>query len=265
MNKENKLIKKQIDKLNNKEKKIINKKENEFIKSKVDPIKNKLNDKIPQKLQSTLESAFEKGFYVVFEKGTTIIEKSYNKEQMNIDFDINNYALNKQVNKRNLKTIDKKANKKVLINKSLSAIEGGALGILGIGLPDIPIFIGVILKTIYEISLSYGFNYSHNKEKAYILNIICASVTKGSTKEKYLSIVDDIGNKINNNIDFSYNIDMLIKETSLNMTNFMITSKFIQGLPLVGVVGGITNFKTIQDVSKIAKIKYKKRYLSSIL
>lgn len=262
MNKKNKLIKKQIDKLNKRETKIINKKENEFIKSKLDPIKIKLNDKIPQKLQDTLEKAFEKGFYVVFEKGTGIIEKSYNKEQMNIDFDINNYAVNKQINKKNLKMLDKKANKKVLLNKSLSAIEGSALGVLGIGLPDIPIFIGVILKTIYEISLSYGFNYSNNKERVYILNIICASVTKGSNKERYLNLIDDIGDKINKNIDFQYNLDELIRETALNMSSFMVTSKFIQGLPIVGVVGGITNFKTIQDICKIAKIKYKKRYLS---
>lgn len=44
----------------------------------------------------------------------------------------------------------------------------------------------------------------------------------------------------------------------------MLTSKFIQGLPIVGVVGGITNFKTLHDISTIAKLKYKKRYLNTL-
>ena len=44
----------------------------------------------------------------------------------------------------------------------------------------------------------------------------------------------------------------------------MLTAKFIQGLPIVGVVGGVTNFITLQDITKIAKIKYKKRYLNKL-
>lgn len=44
----------------------------------------------------------------------------------------------------------------------------------------------------------------------------------------------------------------------------MLTSKFIQGLPIVGVVGGVTNFLTLQDITTIAKLKYKKRYLRKL-
>ena len=42
-------------------------------------------------------------------------------------------------------------------------------------------------------------------------------------------------------------------------------AKFIQGLPIVGVLGSITNYQVINKVSKYARIRYKKRYLNKKL
>lgn len=259
------LIEKQLKQLNKKEEKLTLEKELGTIKTKLEPLKSKIEDKIPEKLQSTLNIAFEKGFKTVFDKGLGIIEKTYNKEDINMEFDINSYAINKYPTKRNLRKIDKSANKKTLINKSVSAIEGGALGLLGIGLPDIPIFIGVILKSIYEISLSYGFDYNLPEERIYILNIISSSVTSGTERKMYFNKLDTIANEIDNNQYLNFNMDETLKETSDKISTYMLTSKFIQGLPIVGVVGGVTNFKTLQDISTIAKLKYKQRYLNKLL
>ena len=261
----NKLIEKQLKQLNKKEEKLTLEKEPGIIKTKLDPLKTKIEEKIPEKLQSTLNIAFEKGFKTVFDKGLGIIEKTYNKEDINMEFDINSYAINKYPTKRNLKKIDKSANKKIFINKSVSAIEGSALGLLGIGIPDIPIYIGVILKSIYEISLSYGFDYNSSEEKVYILNIICASVTSGTERKMYFNKLDTIANEIDNGKYHNYNIDETLKETSNKISTYMLTSKFIQGLPIVGVVGGVTNLKTLHDISTIAKLKYKQRYLNKLL
>lgn len=261
----NKLIEKQLKQLNKKEEKLILEKEPGIIKTKLDPLKTKVEEKIPEKLQSTLNIAFEKGFKTVFEKGLGIIEKTYNKEYINMEFDINSYAINKYPTKRNLKKIDKSANKKTFINKSVSAIEGGTLGLLGIGIPDIPIYIGVILKSIYEISLSYGFDYNFPEERIYILNIICSSVTSGTERKMYFNKLDTIANEIDNGKYHNYNIDETLKETSNKISTYMLTSKFIQDLPIVGVIGGITNFKTLHDISTIAKLKYKQRYLNKLL
>ena len=261
----NNLIKKQLKQLNKKEEKLTLEKEPGIIKTKLDPLKTKIEEKIPEKLQSTLNIAFEKGFKTVFDKGVGIIEKTYNKEDINMEFDINSYAINKYPTKRNLKKIDKSANKKIFINKSVSAIEGSALGLLGIGIPDIPIYIGVILKSIYEISLSYGFDYNSSEEKVYILNIICASVTSGTERKMYFNKLDTIANEIDNGKYHNYNVNETLKETSNKISTYMLTSKFIQGLPIVGVVGGVTNLKTLHDISTIAKLKYKQRYLNKLL
>ena len=261
----NKLIERQLKQLNKKEEKLTAERNPGIIKTKLDPLKANIEEKIPEKLQVTLNIAFEKGFKTVFDKGIGIIEKTYNKENINMEFDIHSYAINKYPTKKNLKKIDKSANKKTFINKSVSAIEGGTLGLLGIGLPDIPIYIGVILKSIYEISLSYGFDYNSHEERVYILNIISASVTLGTERKIYFNKLDTIASEIDNNQYHDYNIDETLKETSNKISTYMLTSKFIQGLPIVGVIGGIANFKTLQDISTIAKLKYKQRYLNKLL
>ena len=76
---------------------------------------------------------------------------SFNKDKINLAFDVNNYAVDKNLTKKNIKKVDGSANAKIIFNKTISIVEGSALGILGIGLPDIPIFIGFLLKNIYEI------------------------------------------------------------------------------------------------------------------
>lgn len=262
--KKEKILNSQKKKLLRREEKFFNKKENEYIKNKISPIKEKLEEKIPEKMIDTFEKAFEKGFYYVFEKGTTIIEKSYNGERLKEEADINEYILSKKVNNKNLNRIDHKVKKNVFINKSITTAEGTVLGVLGIGLPDIPVFIGVLLKTVYEICLSYGFNYNSKEEKAFILSIISASANKTDKKFLYSSEADRIGYDIDNKLDININVDKLIKEASRNLSENIIFSKIIQGVPIIGIYGGISNYKLIRDVSEVASIKYKKRLLAKL-
>ena len=56
-------------------------------------------------------------------------------------------------------------------------------------------------------------------------------------------------------------INYLIKETSRNLSESMMFAKVIQGMPIVGMYGGISNYMTIRDISEVASIKYKKRML----
>ncbi|MCE5220339.1 MAG: EcsC family protein [Clostridium sp.] len=259
--KEKRVILSQKNKLMKREDKLLNKKENLYIKNKISPIKEKLEEKIPAKMIDTFQKAFEKGFYYVFKKGTVIIEKSYNLEKLKNEADINEYILFKQINNKNLNRIDKKAKKGAFINKGITTVEGVGLGVLGIGFPDIPVFIGIILKTVYEICLNYGFNYDSEEEKAFVLNIICTSANKTAERILYSNEADRIGYNIDNNFHNEVDMNKMIEVTSRNLSENIILSKIIQGVPIIGVYGGISNYILIRDISKIASIKYKKRLL----
>ena len=251
----------QMKRLKNQEEKLLSQHENRLIRTTITPVTDKIQSIIPNSLKSTLNSAFYKGFQLVFEKGTSIIEKTYSKEKLETEYDINNYAMDRKANKRHMKRLDKQSKQTQLINNSISLVEGGALGFLVIGIPDIPLFLSVIMKTIYEIALSYGYEYQSEEDKTYILLLISAAITKGSTQLKFNEDVDKLGAQIDQNIVISVNLKEQMKTTSDHLSDALLTAKFIQGIPLVGVVGGAVNLNLLNRISTYASLKYKKRYL----
>lgn len=59
------------------------------------------------------------------------------------------------------------------------AVEGIGLGALGIGLPDIVIWVSVLLRGVYETALKYGFDYDSPEEKLFILKMIETAMLSG--------------------------------------------------------------------------------------
>ncbi len=254
-------LNKQIKRLNKQENKILKYKKNKLLKSKVDPVIEKIRGKIPDKLVDTLEVAFEKGFQLVFEKGYIYVEKTFNKDKLQLEHDMKNQEVDKDISKKNIKELDKHSNYSKRLNSVISGIEGSALGVLGIGLPDIPIFIAMIMKTISEIALSYGYEYELKEEKAYVLLLISASVSTGDKQKKFNEEIDQLANNIDQHIETEINIKELITIAANALSEALLIAKFIQGIPLVGVVGGVVNYNIIRKIGKYASIKYKKRYL----
>ena len=62
------------------------------------------------------------------------------------------------------------------IAKMAESELGGLMGALGIGLPDVPIFLGAVFKTLFEISLRFGYPYDTQPEQIYQMLLICAAV-----------------------------------------------------------------------------------------
>jgi hypothetical protein len=265
------VLTKQLKEIERQEDKILYKKENTFMKDKIMkdsiisekliPIANKLQNKIPAKLINTLDAAFYKGFCLVFEKGNGYIEKTYNKDKKQLEYDLNNYAIDKKLNKKHIKKLDKPSNYSNAINSSIAVLEGGVLGLLGIGIPDIPLLIAVIVRTVNEIALSYGFNYESEEEKTYLLSIICGAVTKGDVQREFDQRINSLGMAMDTNIEIKTQVQEEMKVTAGILSEALLTAKFIQGIPIVGIVGGVVNHNIISKIAKYAKLKYKKRYL----
>jgi hypothetical protein len=254
-------LEQQLKKIEQQEQRLLNKSSNHFIDSNITPFVNKIQEKIPDKLRSVLNATFYKGFQLVFEKGIPYIEKTYNKDKIAMDYDINNYAIDKECNRRHIIRMDKQSKQSGMVNSSFSALEGGLLGFLGIGLPDIPLFLSVMIKTINEIALSYGFDYNTEEEKVYILILINAAITKGDYQKNYDRELDQMAGKLDNGILVEVSLPSQMKITSDILSDTLLTAKFIQGIPLVGVVGGAVNYTILNKIVAYARIKYKKRYL----
>ncbi|WKY48213.1 EcsC family protein [Eubacteriaceae bacterium ES3] len=260
-----KTLMKELRRIEKKEQRLQNKKKNQVVRENIDPVIEKVQEKIPQKLEETLQAAFLKGFSLVFEKGTPYIEKTCNKDKLLAQHQKNDAAVDKQKGRKYFHRMKRSSSQSAFFNQSLSAIEGGALGILGIGIPDIPVFIAVIYKSLVEIALHFGYSCESDAEKAYMLMLISASMANDTKKMEYDQRASQLGHQIDSYDAVALDLTDLMKETSEVLSSTLLTTKFIQGLPLVGVLGGLANPLILNKITHYAEIKYQKRYLEKKL
>lgn len=241
----------------------LKKKEQRFLDSRREKQEGALNrllaEKVPEKLQSTLDTAFCKAFSLIFQKGTGLIEKTYSREKLERNYQVNHYLAGQKEDVRNLRAFSKSAGAAGGRNLLLSGVEGIGLGVLGIGLPDIPLFTGLILKNMYELALSYGFSYDTEEERYWILLLIRGALSYGEDAVR-LSREADLFIR-ETSLPESYSRDEEISRTAGCLSKELLYMKFLQGIPLVGAVGGAYDVVYLKRIQKYAGIKYKKRFL----
>lgn len=223
--------------------------------------KTKLEEKVPEKVTRSLEGAFCKAFALVFEKGTGVIEKSYRREELEKDHAVRDYAVQLKGDRRSLRQLQGEAQGGNAKNLLLTAAEGMGLGLLGIGLPDIVLFVGMLLKGIYETALRYGFSYDGLAERMLILRMMDTSLAKGSAWREKNRAVDSCLRQALMAAPTREEVDRQLCQTAQTFALDMLALKFIQGLPLVGVLGGAANPVYYHRVMRYVQLKYHKRYL----
>jgi hypothetical protein len=230
--------------------------------------------KVPATLQNTLESAFNKAFVTVFDKGASIIEKTYNKEKQENLYKENEQTMEQQeFNAKSVKRFERQAKRTVAKNLAITSVEGVGMGLFGVGLPDIPIFVSVLLKSIYEIAISYGFKYTTDREKLFILKLIDTSLKSGDTlKEKNeeinalierYNIEETDSSAVDDMAEFVTELQIIrqIDDSAKALSHELLYGKFVQSMTFVGVVGGTADYTCLKRVTDYAKLKYKRRFL----
>lgn len=219
----------------------------------------KLAEVVPATLQETLDAAFFKAFQLVFEKGTSAIELTYRREDLEKTAQANHQDFHQTRSKKSIRAFSKGAKSAGNTGIVFSGASGIGLGLLGVGIPDIPVFTATLLRTVYEIALKYGHNYDDEKERYLILLLIQGAVSYGDT----LRQVDAQVNRLlqENTLPQGYNQEEQIKKTAAALSKELLYMKFLQGIPVVGVVGGIYDVVYMKNITTYAAIKYQRRFL----
>ncbi len=245
-----------------KEMKYIQKREQELMEDAGESSqwKTSIEKKIPAKISQSIEKAFLKGFKIVFDKGNTVIEKSYNKESILDDYEVKNFSVHIKKGRKELKHIRRSAKRSDIKNVLATTAEGIGLGILGIGLPDIVLFTGFILKGIYETALHYGIDYEKPYEKYLILRMMEGALAKG---DSWTEINNDVNNLLESapQGDWEEAAAEQMEKTAKCFAMDMLVLKFIQGLPVVGIIGGVTNPVYYKKIMDYVSLKYYRRYI----
>ena len=223
--------------------------------------KKSLESKIPPKVLGGLKKAFYSAFATVFEKGISVIEKTYSVEERKADHQILDYALDIKGGRRELRKMQGNARKTDAKNMLLTTVEGVGLGALGVGIPDIVVFVGMLLKGIYETALLYGFDYNQLKERYLILKMMEVSICKGEAWiDGNLQVEKLLRNMESQNITEEL-FQQQMKNTAEAFATDLLVLKFVQGLPIVGIVGGAANPIYYKKVMDYVALKYQKRYV----
>lgn len=240
------------------------KQETSYLEKRMEQSDSKLNQflasKVPPTLQGTLDKAFSKAFHTVFEKGTGVIEKTYKKEEIRKQYQINDYVAGLSDTRKSLKAFSKKASGSGNANLAISGVSGVGLGVLGIGIPDIVLFTGLVLKSVYEIALNYGYDYESENERRFILLLIQGALTHGKEMQ-------EINGRVNAYIENGRHVETESLEACIDaagacMSKELLYMKFLQGIPVVGAVGGAYDAIYMKQIIKYAELKYRRRFLT---
>lgn len=221
----------------------------------------KVEAKIPPMLVNTMDEAFYRAFQVLFEKGTVLLRLTIAEKKLKADRFIREYYLKEHPDAKRVESFHKSARLGGVAATILATLEGCVLGLLGLGLPDIPILMSLLLRTVYQTALRYGFRYDSQQERYFILLVLSAALAKGSVRSEYSLMADQVGRSIDRGERLSFNLDDQMRETSKALARSMLVAKFIQGTSIVGVVGGLSNFSASRRVANMANLKYQKRFL----
>ena len=218
-----------------------------------------LAKKVPDKLQHTLHAGFAKSFSLIFEKGVGIIEKTYDKDAWQKEFQVQLYADELQGSRKSLRAFTQKAKRAGRNHVVISGVSGVGMGLLGIGLPDIPLFTSMALKCVYQTALAYGFDYDTPAERYLVLLILEGAMAHGAELERADQRIEEFLRRPI--LPEGYDQAEQISRTSRALSQELLCMKFLQGIPLVGAVGGAYDMRYMGQISAYAKLKYQKRFL----
>ena len=218
-----------------------------------------LAKKVPEGLQDKLDLAFAKAFELIFEKGTGVIEKTYDKDGIRKQTEVGKFLAERKGDRESLRWFSRRASGAGGKNLLFSGASGIGLGVLGIGLPDIPLFTATMLKGVYETALHFGYEYDEPLEKYFILRIIETALTVGTEldagNESLNQFIDDP------KLPQGYDQSQQIRASSAALSKELLYMKFLQGVPVVGAVGGAYDAIYLNKVLRYAEVKYHRRFL----
>lgn len=227
--------------------------------------KSKLEEKIPNKVMTGLQKAFLKAFCMVFEKGSVLIEKTYNRDSIEKDFQIKDFAVELKGGRKEIQHMKMDAAGANAVSTLVTMVEGIGLGALGIGMPDIVLWVSVLLRGVYETAMKYGFDYETPEEKIFILEMLEAPMLIGEEWKAINASVDSYIEQDAHIIPSDEDMKQQIRKTANAFATDMLVTKFIQGLPIVGMIGGAANPVYYNKVMTYVELKYRKRYLMAKL
>lgn len=169
----------------------------------------KIEEKIPEKLEETLNTAFNAAFKMVFQEGKILIKKTYDADALKSEYAQKRVGVQTQGDRSLIKRLRKPSEKRYLKSLGVATTEGIGLGLLGIGLPDIPILIGNMIRTCTVSAQSHGLNTDRTDEQVYMLRLIRLAAMPTDERRVANRQLDALGEAIDAGIESHFDLSLI--------------------------------------------------------
>lgn len=223
-------------------------------------IQETVREKIPDKALSGLESAFAKSFSLIFKKGNGWIEKVSHIDDAKALGEFLSKEFSEKEDKKTWKQYEKVANASSRKHLALTQVKSSAMGLFGIGIPDIPIYIATLLSSIYQVGAVYGFDIQTERERQYVLMLLCAVCDEPENREEWMKKLEHYEQYLATDLTTEY----LIQRAAHALSYSELQAKFLQGIPIVGVAGALMSSNLQAKIVSFAKKCYQRRRLLKV-
>lgn len=224
------------------------------------PTLNKLLEgKVPPRLRSTLDAAFARAFQLVFDKGTPLLERTFSPHALSTQQQVDQFSAQLRQDRRSLRTFSRRSARAGAVNLVLSGAEGVALGALGVGIPDIPVFTALLLRSLCEMACHFGFPYDTPEERYFHLLLIQGALSCGDELADCCQALDAFISAPTLPEGFDQSAQTV--KTAQALSAQLLYMKFLQGIPVVGVAGGAYDVVCLDRIQRFARLKYRRRLL----
>lgn len=225
------------------------------------PMQDKIEQKVPVQVRQTLEAAFLKAFEAVFFQGDNLIRRTLQREKLEQQHRRCDELLEQQPGMWSVQRVGWNVHGARLSQQLGVLLEGSLLGLPGIGLPDILVFLSLLLRNVYGTAVRCGFDCDAPEERIYLLLLICCGASAGEERKAYRRRLEHAADSIWVQNMPHESVEQCVQEAAHVLALSMLAAKFVQGIPLVGVVGGPANLITLRSISRLACVEYQLRYL----
>ncbi|MBS4208440.1 EcsC family protein [Bacillus sp. FJAT-50079] len=187
---------------------------------------------------------------------------------------LKSYYPNKHVNTLedidllSIEEMDVAVNRLANNRKRLATFQGASLGVGGVLTlsMDIPLLLGIQLKTLQDIAICYGYNPNNKKERMYIVKIlqfVSSDIVGKQAIVKQLSLIDSTEEEKQRAV-----ISELQgwREVVITYRDQVGWKKLFQMIPIAGLIfGAFINRSAVNDLAEAGMMFYRKRRIKERL
>ncbi len=225
-----------------------------------------VNRKMPAKIHNTLLAAFGKAFEIIYIKGSKLINKTYDKENMKKDYKADERFARAADTRLGIKSFHHKSFRRSILDGGIVTGAAFFMGLVGASLPDIPLFVSVAIRNMNQTCLCYGYDCENLNEKVLMVKMMGTALIAGDEAEAGNGETDDMIEFIEQGGMFTEeDLKAESKKASDRLSDRTLYMKFLMQIPIFGAIFGLCDFQFFSKIHRYVDMKYRERFLREAL